>query len=48
MPTGRFNCPISPARKEEWKEKENEKMRSEGRAAAGRQKRINKIKYDHH
>jgi hypothetical protein len=27
MPTGRFICPISPARKK----KENEKMRNEGR-----------------
>ena len=38
MPTGRFICPISPARKEEWKEwkeKENKKMRNEEARAAG-------------
>jgi hypothetical protein len=35
MPTGRFICPISPARKGKWKKKENELMRNEGRAAAG-------------
>ena len=45
MPTGGFICPISPARKGEWKEKENEKMRNEGRAAAGRQNVLNK--YEH-
>jgi hypothetical protein len=36
MPTGRFICPISPARKEEWKKKGIEKMRNEGRSAAFR------------
>jgi hypothetical protein len=40
MPLGRFICPISPARKEEWKEKENEKVRNEEASAAGRLKPI--------
>jgi hypothetical protein len=35
MPTGRFNCPISPERKGEWKKKENEKTRNEEASAAG-------------
>ena len=43
MPSGRFICPISPAiRKGKWKKKEDEKMRNEGCAAAGRQNVLNK------
>jgi hypothetical protein len=47
MPTGRFICPISPARKGEWKEKENEKMKNEEASAAGRQNVLNKYDLTH-
>jgi hypothetical protein len=47
MSTGRFICPISPARKGKWKKKENEKVRNEeARAADGRQNVLNK--YERH
>ena len=42
MPTGRFICPISPARKGNWKKKEIEKKRNEGRTAADAQVQMNK------
>jgi hypothetical protein len=47
MPTGRFIWAMSPARKGEWKKKENEKMRDEEARAAGLQNVLNKYTITH-